>query len=91
MPEKLPRHIQADDEDESSLPFYSFCVILSVARYGLGAARTAGGWPRHPKGGEAHAYHITYRTVYRDDYCEKQKPPLCQVTVSFRNLIHLQG
>lgn len=25
------------------------------------------------KGG--HAYHITYRMVYRDTYCEKQKPP----------------
>lgn len=48
----------------------------------LGAARTAGGWLHHPKGGAAYAYHITYRTVHRDDHCEKQKPPLWQVTVS---------
>ena len=47
-----------------------------------GAARTAGGWPHHPKGGEAHADYVTYRTVHRDDHRKKQKPPLCQVTVS---------
>ena len=52
----------------------------------LGAARTAGGWLHHPRGGAAYAYHITYRTVYRDDHCEKQKPPLGQVTVSFMKL-----
>ena len=37
-----------------------------------------------PKGGEADADHITYRGLYGDDYCEKQKPPLWQVTVSIR-------
>ena len=53
-----------------------------IGKISLGAARTAGGWLHHPKGGAVYAYHITYRTVHRDDYCEKQKPPLCQVTVS---------
>ena len=48
----------------------------------LGAARTAGGWLHHPKGGAAYANHITYWSLYGDNYCEKQKPPLCQVTVS---------
>jgi len=53
-----------------------------IGKISLGAARTAGGWLHHPKGGAVYAYHITYRTVHRDDYCEKQKPPLGQVTVS---------
>nr|DAU51064.1 MAG TPA: hypothetical protein [Caudoviricetes sp.] len=29
-----------------------------------------------------YADHITYRAVYRYDYCEKQKPPPWPVTVS---------
>ena len=48
----------------------------------LGAARTAGGWLHHPKGGAAYANHITYWSLYGDNHCEKQKPPLWQVTVS---------
>ena len=47
-----------------------------------GAARTAGGWLHHPKGGAAYANHITYWSLYGDNHCEKQKPPLWQVTVS---------
>ena len=47
-----------------------------------GAAQTAGGWPHHPRGGVAHAAHVTYRTVYRYDHREKQKPPPWPVTVS---------
>ena len=47
-----------------------------------GAARTAGGWLHHPKGGAAYANHIKYWSLYGDDHCEKQKPPLWQVTVS---------
>ena len=47
-----------------------------------GAARTAGGWLHHPKGGATYANHITYWSLYGDNHCEKQKPPLWQVTVS---------
>ena len=48
-----------------------------------GAARTAGGYGYTPaKGGVAYADYVTYRTVHRDDYRKKQKPPLRQVTVS---------
>ena len=48
-----------------------------------GAARTAGGYGYTPaKGGVAYADYVTYRTVHRDDYRKKQKPPLWQVTVS---------
>ena len=63
-----------------------FHVILTnkpkIAIISSGTARTAGGWLHHPKGGAAYADHITYRTVHRDDHCEKQKPPLGKVTVS---------
>ena len=48
-----------------------------------GAARTAGGYGYTPaQGGVAYADYVTYRTVHRDDYRKKQKPPLWQVTVS---------
>ena len=36
----------------------------------------------HPKGGENHAYYITYRRLHCNDYRKTQKPPLCKVTVS---------
>ena len=48
-----------------------------------GAARTAGGYGYTTrKGGAAYADHITYWSLYGDNHCEKQKPPLWQVTVS---------
>ena len=56
--------------------FAAFVIIF------LGAARTAGGWPRHPKGGVAYAFDFTYRSLYGNDHCqETRQPPLCQVTV----------
>ena len=60
----------------------SFCYSVDGSFFGLGAARTAGGWLHHPKGGEAHANYFTYRSLHGDDHRKTQKPPLWQVTVS---------
>ena len=58
------------------------CFPPGAVIYSTRRCTTAGGWLHHPKGGAVYAYHITYRTVYRDDHCEKQKPPPGRVTVS---------
>ena len=58
---------------------------MKVPRKGPeGRCATAGGWPHHPKGGEAYAYHdhTTYPRIYGDDTDKRQKPPPRQVTVS---------
>ena len=68
-------------------PPRSILLLINIDYFtiiSIGAARTAGGWPHHPRGGETHVDHFTYRTVYRYDYREKQKPPLWQVTVSMK-------
>ena len=69
------------------------CFPPGAVIYSTRRCTTAGGWLHHPKGGAVYAYHITYRTVYRDDHCEKQKPPLCQVTASkfSKEYVHLLG
>ena len=59
------------------------CFPPGAVIYSTRRCTTAGGWLHHPKGGAVYAYHITYRTVYRNDHCEKQKPPPGRVTVSF--------
>ena len=65
---------------------HSHAALTEYAELGKmrsGAARTAGGYGYTPaKGGVAYADYVTYRTVHRDDYRKKQKPPLWQVTVS---------
>ena len=79
---RKPRFLLASDKALSygKAGFLTGCAELGKMQ--SGAARTAGGRLHHPKGGAVHAYHTTYRTVHRDDHCEKQKPPLGQVTVS---------
>ena len=47
-------------------------------------AQEAGGRPRFPKGGGAHADYVTYRAFYGYDHCKTQKPPPGTVTVSIK-------
>ncbi len=59
------------------------CTIKDEEGAGL---QTAGGQPHRPRGGEAYADYVTYRTVHSHDYRETQKPPPRPVTVSSKEI-----